>query len=181
MCSSITSHAYICSINLVCDIHSTNQLIVVSNDITSDCCCSVDLLVLISHGFQVSGLLADRFCKLQATHLACPFVMPHLLPSVLEVHTPLRVDKWSVALSSQPNQAWTGALVEGLQTGGIILHVFAQGLEPIAAQFITILRVDRYLATELALEQEAGLFPDNLPEVVISRFAVIPKSGQPHK
>ena len=157
--------------------------IVKNDDISSDCYCLVDLLVPISRGFQVSGLLASRFCKLQITHLACPLLMPYLPPSALEVHTPLRVDKWSVALTSHPNQAWTGALIEGLRTGVRIGHNPAR----LCKRARTNCRsahdhpevVDKYLANELALGRVAGPFPDNLPGIMISEFGVIPKSGQP--
>lgn len=41
--------------------------------------------------------------------------------------------------------------------------------------------MDRYLASELVLGQVAGPFSDNLLGVMISRFGVIPKSGQAGK
>ena len=109
---------------------------------------------------------------------------PYLPPSALEIHIPLRVDKWSVALHSHPNRVWAGALVEGLRTGVRIGHNPVR----LCKRAKTNCRsahdhpdVDTYLAKELALGRVADPFPDNLPGVMISKFGVIPKSGQPGK
>jgi len=139
----------------------------------------------ISRGLQVSGLLADRFCKLQTTYQACHFVRPYLPPSALEIHTPLRVDKWTAALRSHPNQVWAEVLVEGLRTGVRIghnpVHLCKRARTNCRSAHDHPEVIDRYLANELALGRVAGPFPDNFPGIMISRFGVIPKSGQPGK
>ena len=110
---------------------------------------------------------------------------PYLPPSALEIHTPLRVDKRSAALRSHPNQVWAEVLVEGLRTGVRIghnpVHLCKRARTNCRSAHDHSEVIDRYLANELALGRVAGPFPDNFPGIMISRFGVIPKSGQPGK
>ena len=136
-------------------------------------------------GFKCRGSLqiASANCRPLIKH--AKFVRPYLPPSALEIHTPLRVDKWSVALHSHPNRVWAGALVEGLRTGVRIghnpVHLCKRAKTNCRSAQDHPDVVDTYLAKELALGRVPGPFPDNLPGVMISRFGVIPKSGQPGK
>ena len=110
---------------------------------------------------------------------------PYLPPSAVEIHTPLRADKLSVALHFYPNRVWAGALVEGLRTGVQIGHNHVRLCKTARTNCRSAHDhpevVNRYLANELALGRVAGPFPATLPGVMISRFGVIPKSGKPGK
>ena len=110
---------------------------------------------------------------------------PYLPPSALEIHTPLRMDKWSAALRSHPNRVSAEVLVEGLWTGVQIghnpVHLCKRARTNCRSAHDHPEVIDRYLANELALRRVAGPFPDNFSGIMISRFGVIPKPGQPGK
>ena len=129
---------------------------------------------------DASCILQNGTYKYTECRPASPISLP---PQCLKVTTPLIVQYWSLALQQHPDREFVSYILEGLAYG---FHV---GLDPgdrsysckdnMQSAYDNPKPVDDYLAVELAAGRIVGPFdPNELCNVHISRFGVIPKPNQ---
>ena len=127
----------------------------------------------------------ETLLQMWNAHLAGNCQAPKIPSSACQIHTPLRLAAWRMALSNYPNQELAQFFLQGISEGfrigynrcsSINLKPAKRNLEG-ARQHPEV--VDEYLAKELALNRIAGPYKKSqLSTVQISRFGVIPKRHQ---
>ena len=127
----------------------------------------------------------ETWLQMWNAHLAGNCQAPKIPSSACQIHTPLRLAAWRMALSNYPNQELAQFFLQGISEGfrigynrcsSINLKPAKRNLEG-ARQHPEV--VDEYLAKELALNRIAGPYKKSqLSTVQISRFGVIPKRHQ---
>lgn len=115
-----------------------------------------------------------------------PNIAPNLPLLGKSITSPLIVSNWRSALQSHPDQAFVQYILQGLTHG---FHVgFDRGVKckssrnNMRSALENPYPVDEYLAEELQAGRIVGpLDPAHLDGAQVSRFGVIPKTGQPNK
>ena len=123
----------------------------------------------------------QHLLELESHTDAVPIPLP---PSALEITTPLVHHQWEKALALHPDRQFVQYILSGIAKGfhigvnRLLTCKRAKGNMHSASLHPT--PVEDYLRTELQAGRIRGPVPDN-PLIQISRFGVIPKSGQPGK
>ena len=121
----------------------------------------------------------QHLLQLESHTDAEPISLP---PSTLNIITPLAYHQWEKALVLHPDRQFVQYLLLGIQKGFHIgvnrLHTWKQAKGNMHSALVHPTPVEDDLRTELQAGQIIGPIPNNAL-IQISRFGVIPKSGQP--
>ena len=121
---------------------------------------------------HTADLLCMNFCR-------SPNPLP--APILSSISTPLRVEAWSLALSSHPDRAFAHYITDDLHSGFRVGFRYGSPLRSASSNMLSALDhpdvVTSYLSKEVSLGQMLGPFQTttNLPPLHINRFGVIPK------
>ena len=123
----------------------------------------------------------QHLLELQAHTDAEPIPLP---PSALNITTPLIYHQWEKALALHPDRQFVQYLLSGIKQGFHIgvnrHHTCKRAKGNMHSALLHPTPIEDYLRTELQAGRIVGPIPDS-PHIQISRFGVIPKSGQPSK
>ena len=107
-----------------------------------------------------------------------------LLAYALQITTPLIADQWEHHLKDHPDRNLVQYILHGIREGFRIGFNRDNKCKRATSNMNSAIAnpqpVSEFLQTELSAGRIVGPLPD-IPEVQISRFGVIPKSGQPRK
>ena len=121
----------------------------------------------------------QHLLQLESHTDAEPILLP---PSALNIITPLIYHQWEKALILHPDRQFVQYLLSGIEkgfhTGVNRLHTCKRAKGNMHSALVHPTPVEDYLHTELQASRIIGPISDN-SLIQISRFGVIPKSGQP--